>query len=140
MASSPNAVDAAVMAVLATDATLMALLPDGVWMEAAKPGAKRFVVVEPLEHDDTYGFTETLYERYVYAVRAVALATDGALVMSGADRIQELLQEVPLTVPGYSWMTTLRLRRAREAELDAVDTDARFQHRGGHYEVWLSPE
>jgi hypothetical protein len=139
--ASPNAVDAAVLATLASDVTLKALLPDGVFMDAATPGSTRFVVVQALEHEDEPGFNQTLYERYVYSVQAVAMATSGADVVAGSDRIDALLHRVPLTVAGYSWMQTLRRHRDRPpAELDAVDTDLRWQQRGGDYEVFVSPQ
>ena len=138
--ASPNAVDAALIGYLAADATLTTQLPDGVFMDAAPPGAQRFVVVQGVEHEAAEGFTETLWERYVYFVRAVTLSTEGSRSIAGSDRIHALLHNVPLTVVGYSWMTTLRVKRDRYPELDPVDTDMRWQHRGGHYEVWLSPD
>jgi hypothetical protein len=143
VSASPNAVDAAVRAVLATDPTLATLFPDGVYFGDAGAGAVRFIQVQPVEYEDEPGLNgETLWERIVYLVRAVALATEGVTALAtGADRIQALLHGVPLTVTGYTWMMTRRLAHQRDdPEIDAVDSDQRFQKRGGMYELHLSPE
>jgi hypothetical protein len=139
--ASPNAVDTAVLAVLKSDAALTTLLPDGVWSGVAGPHCRRFVLVQQLDHADDPMFGGTAYERFVYLVRAFALATESAVVTSGADRIDGLLHRQPLTMPGYTHMGTLRIAHQRDdPELDPVDTDLRFQHRGGQYEVFVSPE
>ena len=137
--SDSNAVDTAVIAILAGDPTLAALLPDGVFVDVGKPGATRFVLVSHVAHEDEDAFGSTVFERCVYLVKAVALSTTGADVAGASFRIHELLQRVPLAITGYAWMATLRRERIRYTEVDSVDSDIRWQHRGGHYEVFVSP-
>jgi hypothetical protein len=59
-------------------------------------------------------------------------------VKTAAARIHTLLQLGTLTATGYTLMRLARLERVRYTEVDE-DTDARWQHRGGHYEVMVSP-
>jgi hypothetical protein len=134
-------VDTAVKATLEADTTLLALMPDGVWMDVAPPNAKRFVLVKRIEHADTDGLGATLYERLVYQVDARARDTEGTDVRSAADRIHALLQRQPLTIAGYAWMQTLRTQPLRvPPDLDPLETDSRWQYRGAFYEVHVSPE
>jgi hypothetical protein len=138
--ASASAVDTAVLAVLKSDTALAALLPDGVWIGTAGRDSRRFVLVQQLDHIDDAMFGGTAYERFVYLVRAFALATDAVVVSGGADRIHALLHRQPLSVTGYTHMGTLRIgHQGDDPELDPVDTDLRFQHRGGQYEVFVSP-
>jgi len=132
--ANPTAVDDAVLGVLKADATLQTLLPHGVHFAAAMPGSTRYVLVEAEASEPTYGFGMTLYERYVYVIQAIAIATDEALVGPAADRIHALLQDVPLTIAGYSWMATQQVQRVRLTDPDSIDTgNLRFQTRGGSY-------
>lgn len=134
-----NAVDTAVIAALAGDPTLSALLPDGVFVDVSKAAATRFVLVSHVSHEDTDAFQGTAFERFVYLIKAVALSTTGADVAGASFRIHELLHRMPLTIAGYAHMTTIRTERIRYTEVDSIDSDIRWQHRGGHYEVFASP-
>jgi len=138
-----SAVDAAVIGKLAGDPVLSTLLPDGVFVDISRAGATRFVLVSLITHEDADAFTTTAYERFLYLVKAVAMATSAADVAAdvkgAAFRIHELLQRAPLTITGYAHMSTVRTERIRYTEVDAIDSDIRWQHRGGHYEVFVSP-
>ena len=139
MPADTSAIDAALLAKLA-DPTLTGLCPDGVFFDVAPPSAKRFVIVQLIIHEDTDGFdTPRAWERAVYLVKGVVLASSGGDVKTAAARIDALLQRVPLTITGYDHMTTLRRERIRYTEVDAVDADIRWQHRGGQYEIFASP-
>jgi hypothetical protein len=74
----------------------------------------------------------------LYLVKAVGLASTGADVKAAAARIEAVLEDVPLTIPGYVHMVTCREARIRYTEVDAVDDTIRWQHRGGHYRVQAS--
>jgi len=70
----------------------------------------------------------------VVLTSAMAPATDAAA------RIDALLEDQPLTVPGYGWLSTVRVERIREpGELDPGDTSIRWQHHGGRYRVQVAP-
>lgn len=131
-------VDAALSAKLLADGALAALMPDGIWFDIATHGATRFVIVSQLAHEDAYMFEGVAWERFLYLVKAVAKSSTGADVKAAAARIHTLLQDGTLTVTGYELMVMQRTERVRYTEVDE-DTDERWQHRGGQYEVLVSP-
>ena len=133
------AVDTALVAVLASDAALMALLPDGVYMNVGPPDRTRFVEVQLQTHEDVEAFRAPLYEVFRYMVKAVVLDTATITSDAAAYRIHELLQDAPLVIDGYTHMSTLRVERVRYPDPDAVDSDLRWQHAGGDYEIHVSP-
>lgn len=133
-----SAVDAALIAKLTSDATLTALMPDGVFYDYSPQGATRLVIVSQLAHEDAYQFQGHAWERFVYLVKAVDLDTSGSSAKSAADRIHTLLQDGTLTITGYELMNMHRLERVRYTEVDE-DTDQRWQHRGGQYELLVTP-
>jgi hypothetical protein len=133
-----SAIDNAVVAVLLADATLAGLLPDGVYFDVAKPKAQRFVIVSLVTADDEPVLGSRGYEDVLYLVKAVGLVSTGADVNAAAARIDALLEDQPLTIPGYVHMVTCREARIRYTEVDEVDDTIRWQHRGGHYRVQAS--
>jgi hypothetical protein len=139
MVSDPSDVDAAILVVLRNDAALTALMPGGVYFDVAPPGRTQYVIVSMTFHEDTYVFDGPAFERTLYLVKAIDRDIDGANVKAAAARIHELLQGQPLTITGYVHSLTSRVGRARDTETDEVDLDARWQHRGGQYEVIVSP-
>ena len=135
---NPGDIDAALIALLEADAPLRALLPDGVSFDKARQNSQRFVVVSLVMEDDIPEFGRCAYEDALYLVKAVALGTDGATAELGAARIHELLEDQPLTVEGYGWMTMHRESRVRLKEPDAVDAALVWQHFGGNYRVQMA--
>jgi hypothetical protein len=133
------AVDTALVARLAGDATLATLLPDGVYLDVAPANKTRFVIVQHQTHEDSEGFGAPLWEREQYRITARVLEPSGVAANAAALRIHELLQDAPLVVAGYGHMTTLRVERIKLTEVDDVDNDIRWQHAGGDYEVFVSP-
>ena len=134
------AVDAALLARLAGDAPLAALLPGGVYLDTAPANETRFAIVEHRTHEDVEGFDTALYETFQYRVTARVLETTGVDANAAAYRIHELLEDAPLAaIAGYAHMTTLRVDRIKRTEVDAIDNDLHWQHAGGDYEVFMSP-
>jgi hypothetical protein len=136
-----SAIDIALLMLLEQDASLLAVMPDGVWWEVAPPGAERFVVVSLLHESDTPGFDGRVIEEALYLVKAVALSTIPTAsqdVRAGAARIDELLERATLLAEGYTAMLLERRERVRDAEIDEVDENIRWLHRGGHYAVVMS--
>ncbi len=131
-------VDTALVALLEADATLLALMIHGVDFDVSKHGSTTFVLVAQLAHEDVYMFGGIAWERFLYLVKAVHKSTTGATAKTGAARIQTLLHMQTLSVTGYGLMRMARVERVRYTEVDE-DTDARWQHQGGHYEVLVSP-
>jgi len=140
-AADVAAVDAALIATLAADAALTALLPDGVYVDVAPSNKTRFVIVQQQTHEDVEGFGPTgLYESVQYRVTARVLASTGADVNAAAARIHALLHDqVIAAITGYAHMSTLRVERVKFTEVDAIDNDIRWQIAGGDYELFVSP-
>jgi hypothetical protein len=131
------AIDAALVSALINDATLAALMPDGVYFgTATAQGAQRFVRVDVFGSGDEYQFGSPAWEWTRYQIKAVALNTSGLAVAQAAKRIYDVLQDVPLAISGYVWMRTQRVGNLiHYNEPDAANTSVRWQHRGAHYIV-----
>jgi hypothetical protein len=137
-----SAIDAAILALLLNDATLAGLMPDGVYWDVGEEAATQFVVVSQLTHDNVDAMASAidpapLFERPTYLVKAVEENASGANVKAAAARIHELMQGARLTIAGYVCMTCRRLERIRYVEINQ-QTAARWNHRGGHYQVWAA--
>lgn len=139
--ADPSEIDAAVLAKLKANSDLLAWARDGVFFDFAKAGATKFVIVTQIIGEDEYAFGENdaAIQTNLYLVKAVEKVTTGkdTGVKLGAALIHAALQKQALTIDGYSHMATRRTERVRYAELDD-DTDERWQHRGGRYEVMAS--
>lgn len=138
MADSSD-IDNALIALLGSDATLLALCPDNVYWEVAPPHAERFVLVSLLTaRDDTTFDNLAPIEQPVYAVKAVMMSGAGGKIQDAAERIHELLHNQTLTVAGYGDMNIHRDEdnpRIRYTEVDEKNTAVVWQHRGGNYRV-----
>lgn len=135
----PSDVDAAIIAKLSGDATLLALMTDGVYMDVSPSGKTKVVIVSMSTHQDEYVFHGSAFEQSTYVVKAVEQSGSGATVKTAAARIHVLLQDVALTITGYIHAKTRRSERIRYTEVDDVNQDIRWQHRGGRYEVVVTP-
>lgn len=139
-------IDAALVALLLNDAALMALAPDGVFMDEAGPSivdggsAKRFVLVSLVDAHDEPMFGGTAFDDAVYLVKYVALSTTAGNPKAAAARIQALLHLQDLTIAGYGLLVMRRVGRVRMTEVDAVDSAIRWQHRGGRYQIVAAPQ
>lgn len=140
MPPDSSAIDAALVAHLQADPTLAGLMPDGVYMDLAPPGLKRYVVVSLVIAEDRAAFGRREYEDCLYLVKAVAMSSGGATsVKEAAAQIDALLEDQPLVAEGYEWMGGFREERVRYLEIDAFDSTIRWQHRGGRYRVQMTP-
>lgn len=133
-------IDNALVAKLGADATLLANMTNGAYMDEAVEGATRYVIVSVIEATDVYTFGRKEYEDIVYLVEPRAMAGSGGDVKAAAARIETILQDQPLTVAGYSWMTTFRQGRPGEPRevRDAANPNIRWQRRGAFYRVQMS--
>jgi hypothetical protein len=139
-AANASAVDAALVARLAADATLQGMLPDGIYVDVAPASKTRFVIVQFQTHEIEEGFGMSLYETFRYRITARGLATTGVDANAAAFRIHELLYWMPLQpIAGYTHMETLEVERVKFTEVDAIDNDIRWQIAGGDYEIFVSP-
>jgi hypothetical protein len=136
-------VDSAIVARLSGDAELVALLPDGVYFDVAAQGLQRFVLVSVVIAFDRGQFGDPgarrALEDITYAVKAVTFGSSGTTAKQAAARIDALLEDQPLTIPGYHHGSTERIERIRDTEDDETDASIRWQHRGGRYRVLVTP-
>lgn len=137
--ADPSNVDAAIVAKLVADSTLMALLTDSVYMDVAPNGKTAFAIVSLVAHEDEYVFEGSAYEKSLYLVKAVVRDDGEATAKAAAARIHTLLQDVALSITGYAHMLTRRTERVNYTEVDEIDPDTRWQHHGGRYDVFVSP-
>jgi hypothetical protein len=138
MADSSD-IDNALVAKLGADATLLALVPNGIYIDEAPPGATRFVIVSLVDEADVGRFGSRSHEDALYLVEARMLSTvAGANIKAAAARIDVLLEQGTLTVSGYSLMALFRESRIRLTEVDAADPVLRWYRRGGNYRLVVS--
>ena len=129
----------ALIAKLGSDLELLALCPNGVYRDQAPPGATRFVIVSLLAGVDHGVFGRRAIEEGIYLVEARMLSTvPGANVKAAAARIDVLLEDQPLTVAGFTWMTLHREEPLGITEVDALDPSLRWFRRGGRYRLEMS--
>jgi hypothetical protein len=139
--SDSGLVDAAVMEVLANDATLTALCPDGVFWGRAPAGATAFVIAALIDHSEQPALDrQTLYETTVYLVKAVILNASKTPSRTAAARIHVLLHgaQLDLAPAGYQVMACQRLERVAYPELDPINA-VTWHHGGGQYAVMSYP-
>jgi hypothetical protein len=141
--------DAAVLARLGSDPTLLALCPNGVYFGEAPAGCTRFVIVSVVDANDVPMLQARAIEDTLYMVEARMVSTAGGNINAAAARIDELLEDQKLLapgspseeIPGYAWMMTTREGRLRpDPEVDAIDPTIRWFRRGGHYRLMMSCE
>jgi hypothetical protein len=131
-----SAVDVALMSKLQGAAAVTSAAPGGVYQDVAPHGiAEPFVIVTLQAHTDDYATDGGHHEVGRYLVKAVGQGTQSAAVASAAAAIHAALQDVTLTIAGYSHMLCHREERIRYVEVDGA---VRWQHRGGIYAVWAS--
>lgn len=134
-----SAIDNALIAKLGADAALLALCPNGIWPDEAPAGSTRFVIVSLVDEVDEPMLGGRAYEDALYLVEARMLSTvAGATIGAAAARIDALLEDKPLVVPGYTWMTLHREARVRMTEVDDLDPSIRWYRRGGQYRLQMS--
>ena len=130
-----DAIDAGLKARLAGDATLTALVPDGVWMTLAPMHARRFVLLECLDTVPVPVFAGVGFENCVYRVTAVMQEASSEDADAAAARIELLLNDVPFDAAGYAWMTSYQEKRVPPTLESDPDTAVRWIRRGGEYRI-----
>jgi hypothetical protein len=146
MSRDSSDIDAALVAKLGSDATLLTLCPNGVYVDEAPQGATRFVIVSLVSEVDEPQFGGRAFEDALFLIEARMLSTASGNIKAAAARIDVLLEDQPLLAPGspatpvsgYTWMTTYRESRVRGTEIDDVSPDIRWFRRGGNYRVMMA--
>jgi len=133
-----TAIDQALIAKLGADVTLLSYMPNGPHWEESPSGSTKFVIVSMVDSVDEAVFGGRAIESVLYMVKAVGRSDKNPDMVAAAARIDASREDQPLTVTGYSWMTVHREGRIRTTEVDDVNPDIRWQHRGGFYRVEMS--
>jgi hypothetical protein len=132
-------IDSAIVARLQNDPALQDLLPDGVYIDLAPQGSHAFTLVSVQAAHDDAAFAAPASRRVLedvqYLVKAVVRQSSGTTAKHAAARIDALLEDAPLTIPGYTCLQLSRVERLRRTEADDVDPSIVWQHRGGFYRV-----
>jgi hypothetical protein len=136
--SDSTAIDTALIALLAADATLLSYCPNGVFYAEAPGGSTRFVIVSLIDESDAPMFGARAYEDALYLVEARMLSTAGGNIAAAAKRIDELLENAVMTITNYRVMTLHREERTRFTEVDALDASLRWLRPGGMYRLDVS--
>lgn len=133
-------IDAALITRLSGDAALLALAPNGVYMDQAPAGSTAFVILSLIDEIDIEQYGSTAYEDALYLIeyRERKPTTGAGNAKAAAKRIHDLLEDQPLTVAGYAWMTVHREHRERHTETDDLDASIKWNRRGGQYRVQFS--
>jgi len=129
----------AVYTKVAGDAQLKTLLPDGVYWDVSASGKTRVVILKLMNHEATDMFGHCAFEQPIYLVKAVEFSTSKLNVLNAAKRIDALLNNQPLTITGYTLMTTQLMECVEYNEPDTANPDGRWQHCGAMYRVTVSP-
>lgn len=135
--ANTSAIDAAVIAVLANDSSLTSLAPGGVFRDVAPQGVSvPFVIVSQMAHEDRYGVgsSRAAFEIVTYLAKVVDQSNSGTNAQTAANRVNTLLHGATLSATGYHAMLCERTERVAYVEVDD-QSDRRWQHRGGMYEV-----
>lgn len=140
MAFDGSDLDAAIVGILRADPELTEYCPDGVYFDIAPPEAKRFVIVSLIESEDVATFEGRAIESALYLVVARMLSTVPGNARAAAARIDAVLEDEALWLPSATLMEMHRTARVRSTEVDELDPDIRWQHRGGQYRVIVATE
>jgi hypothetical protein len=136
MRPDSSAITNALIAKLGADPELLALLPDNVYEDLAPPNAKRFAIVSQILATDTAMFHQgRVIEDALLLVEARVLKGAGGDAAAAAARIDALLDDGMMTVPGYRVTDMHREEFVRGTEVDEVDSTIVWKRRGGRYRV-----
>lgn len=138
-----SGVDNAVFTRLASDATLTALVPDGVHWDLAPQGSTAFVVITSVPTSDRSNALadEDGWERLFYDLKAVINSSSVSKANDAAYRIHELFHHatLDLSAAGYTFMVSERFTPIKYSEDVQDNPAAKWWHRGGQYALMVCP-
>jgi hypothetical protein len=129
-------IEAALVALLNADPVLVTLLPDGVYEDWAADNGDAFAVVRLLTERDLAAFGRRVGEDYRFLVLVSTLEAD--IADAAARRIEALLDDGTLEVPGCTVQAMYTEARVSDDEPDGVTPGLTWQHRGGQYRVQVA--
>jgi hypothetical protein len=133
-----SAIANALIAKLGADTELLQHVPDNVHEDMGPEGAKRFVVVSQILATDQAVMNQgRVIEDALFLVEARVLKGSGPTTAcaAAAARIETLLEDGTMDVPGYRVTAIFREEFVRGTEIDEIDTSIVWKRRGGRYRV-----
>ena len=133
-----SAIANALIAKLGADSELLAHVPDNVHEDMGPEGAKRFVVVSQILATDQAVMNQgRVIEDALFLVEARVLKGAGPTTAcaAAAARIEALLEDGTMDVPGYRVTQMFREEFVRGTEVDERDRTIVWKRRGGRYRV-----
>jgi hypothetical protein len=120
---------------LTADATLLAAMPGGVYMDPAPQNVVQpFVVMELMDgRDEGYGGGPRITGA-TYSIAAFAPASIADQARTAAERIDALLDYAALTLDGHA---VLGVRRVAPVDETFEETTGRWAKVGGEYQLWV---
>lgn len=135
----------ALIAKLNGDSALLAQLTDGVYFDVPPVGKTKFGIVSLVDEEDAQMFggrafedATFMVEARVFSPRATEETAARTAARLAAARIDALLENGTLAVPGYSLMVMRRVRWHRGTETDDIDQEIRWFRSGGDYQLAVS--
>jgi hypothetical protein len=133
-----SAIANALIAKLGADTELLAHVPDNVHEDMGPEGAKRFVVVSQILATDQAVMNQgRVIEDALFLIEARVLKGSGPTTAcaAAAARIEALLEDGTMDVPGYRVTQMFREEFVRGTEVDERDRTIVWKRRGGRYRV-----
>jgi len=137
----PNSreIDNALAAKLGSDATLRALMPNGVFWDVAPVDCTQVVILSFVDEKDEHEHQKRAIEDTVYEVKVIERSTvTTSNIDAACGRIDELLDGGTLTAPGYTLMVMYRERRRRSTVRDEASLEIRWFEEAAQYRVMMS--
>lgn len=129
-----SAVEAALYARLAGDATLAGLAPGGVWRDNAPLGTTGVIVTFTFVSGiDQYTLADRALTRFNYLVKAITPGESAVPAWNAANRVEALLTDQPLPISTGSVMSVRRDSIISMTETDGGET---YQHAGAYYIIF----
>jgi len=95
-----------------------------------------FVIFNEMSGVDYWTFNDRERKSLTYQVKVVATGHSGSVVSAANDRFDTLLNDVPLTLTGWSCK---RIRRESDVEYIEDDDGKLYTHAGGIFRIDVEP-
>jgi hypothetical protein len=137
-----NALETAIFDTLKAAPAVAALLSNGEddihADEAPENSAFPHIVFMQIAGTPRYSLPKREWEEFVYLVKGVTQEKGSKKAQEIAEAVDEVLSDGTFTVPGHTLMYSRKL--IDMPPLTETDQGKRYNHRGGHFEIWVGPE
>lgn len=85
-----------------------------------------------------YSLVKREWEQFVYQIKGVTKDESAKLAKEIGEALDALLSDGTFTIPGHQLMYSRKITDMPPLT-ERID-GARYNHRGGHFEIWVGPE